>query len=58
MSHGTFSEPKKAKNGSENGHAQAAMEYETQSAPPPPPDGGWGWVVVFASFMAHIVSEY
>ena len=21
-------------------------------------DGGWGWWVVFASFMIHIVSEY
>lgn len=24
---------------------------------PPPPDGGWGWLVVFASFMIHVVSE-
>ena len=25
---------------------------------PTPPDGGWGWWVVFASFMIHVIGEW
>ena len=24
---------------------------------PTPPDGGWGWVIVFASFLNHVVVD-
>lgn len=33
-----------------------AIEEEDEL--PPPPDGGWGWVVVVASFLIHIISKY
>ncbi len=28
-----------------------------ESNPPTPPDGGWGWWVVFASFMIHVIGK-
>jgi hypothetical protein len=24
---------------------------------PPAPDGGWGWMVVFGSFMVHVIAD-
>ncbi|KAL4712921.1 hypothetical protein ACJJTC_011991 [Scirpophaga incertulas] len=52
MSHGAV------KSRSENGTpAPVSPGRESTDSPPPPPDGGWGWVVVFASFMIHIVTD-
>lgn len=51
MSHGGV---KVSKNG--NG-ARSESPRAGAESPPPPPDGGWGWVVVFASFMVHIVTD-
>lgn len=31
---------------------------EDSGESPAPPDGGWGWMVVFGSFMIHVISKY
>lgn len=34
------------------------QEVEVQvKTMPTPPDGGWGWMVVFASFMIHVLGK-
>lgn len=36
------------------GDGEAEQEVKTM---PTPPDGGWGWMVVFASFMIHVLAD-
>ncbi|XP_017034882.1 monocarboxylate transporter 5 [Drosophila kikkawai] len=39
-------------------HQQQQQPCEMDMEPQPtPPDGGWGWMVVFGSFMIHIVTD-
>lgn len=38
-------------------NAKKRSEDDEEMEAPPPPDGGWGWMVVFGSFMIHIISK-
>ena len=38
--------------------AEEPEEDEEDWDMPVPPDGGWGWMVVFASFMIHVIGKY
>lgn len=39
------------------GQAAKRRDDEEESESPPPPDGGWGWMVVFGSFMIHVITD-
>ncbi|KPJ12279.1 hypothetical protein RR48_11535 [Papilio machaon] len=63
MSHGAVKSSRNG-NGVQSVHGgqggqgeQGECSREGSQSLPPPPDGGWGWVVVFASFMIHIISH-
>lgn len=38
-------------------HGAPAKKKNDDEEVIPPPDGGWGWVVVFGSFMIHIIGK-
>ncbi|KFM69265.1 Monocarboxylate transporter 9, partial [Stegodyphus mimosarum] len=40
-----------------NSHHVEEEEEEMDILMPEPPDGGWGWVVVFCSFMIHVIAD-
>ncbi|XP_011177546.1 monocarboxylate transporter 12-B isoform X3 [Zeugodacus cucurbitae] len=44
---------KNNKNANGNGNCDLVEDVLT----PVPPDGGWGWMVVFGSFMIHIITD-
>lgn len=47
---------KKKKKDGQNDQTEEELDF-VEDETPPPPDGGWGWAVVFASFMIHVVSK-
>ncbi|CAH1982807.1 unnamed protein product [Acanthoscelides obtectus] len=40
-----------------HGGTSRPRDEEEESDSPAPPDGGWGWMVVFGSFMIHVITD-
>jgi hypothetical protein len=48
----------RSRHGSKGSSTSSSSESDTTDVSyPPPPDGGWGWVVVFASFVMHLIAD-
>ncbi|KAM7349311.1 monocarboxylate transporter 1 [Cochliomyia hominivorax] len=53
---------KRKSNGNTNNNTnkhefEMELSENTEPQQPIPPDGGWGWMVVFGSFMIHIITD-
>lgn len=48
----------RTRHGSKESSSTTSSETDTTDVSyPPPPDGGWGWVVVCASFVVHLIAD-
>ena len=45
------------KNKKRTSSTSSSSSLSSMADPPPAPDGGWGWMVVFASFMIHLIAD-
>ncbi len=50
-------EPANNTNNAEKEPLKTATIDDDTPVLPTPPDGGWGWVIVFGSFMVHVVAD-
>lgn len=57
---GKRTSPTDSSSKTDNHHPHGQEEEEEEEMDlgmPEPPDGGWGWVVVFCSFMIHVIAD-